>query len=119
MYRKIYEMKQQGFKVRRIARTLGLPRPTIYKYLEKSPREVTEWMVSSRTRQRKLDQFEMLIHTWLSERPDLSNSQIHQQLTELFPKLNVSTSTVGNYVKEIRGKYGISKEFSERQRQEA
>ncbi|GAA0464202.1 helix-turn-helix domain-containing protein [Alkalibacillus silvisoli] len=71
MFMEIYQMKKQGFKIRRIARKLGVSRTTVYKYLEKSPEEMAEWMASTRKRKRKLDQYELLIHTWLSENPDL------------------------------------------------
>ncbi|MGN8648358.1 IS21 family transposase [Gracilibacillus sp. HCP3S3_G5_2] len=109
MYMKIKQLKEQGFKIRRIARKLGVSRTTVYKYLEKSPEEITEWMASTKTRVRKLDPYEMLIHTWLSEHPDLSASQIHDWLKERFPKLVVGDSTVRSYVKDLRNKYDIPK----------
>jgi len=109
MYMKIKQFKEQGFKIRRIARKLGVSRTTVYKYLEKSPEEITEWMASTKTRARKLDPYEMLIHTWLSEHPDLSASQIHDWLKERFPKLVVGDSTVRSYVKDLRNKYDIPK----------
>ncbi|WP_241211425.1 helix-turn-helix domain-containing protein [Amphibacillus jilinensis] len=34
MFMEIYQMKKQGFKIRRIARKLGISRTTVYKYLE-------------------------------------------------------------------------------------
>ncbi|WP_339233304.1 helix-turn-helix domain-containing protein [Oceanobacillus sp. FSL W7-1281] len=39
VYMEIYQLKQEGFKIRRIARKLGISRTTVYKYLEKSPRK--------------------------------------------------------------------------------
>lgn len=109
MYMKIKQMKEQGFKIRRIARTLGISRTTVYKYLEKSPEEIAEWMASIKVRTKKLDPYEILIHTWLSEHPDLSASQIHDWLRERYPDLVVGGSTVRSYVKELRNKYGIPK----------
>jgi len=114
MYMKIKQFKEQGFKIRRIARKLGISRTTVYKYLEKSPEEIAEWMASTKTRTKKLDPYEMLIHTWLSEHPDLSSSQVHDWLKERFPKLVVGDSTVRSYVKELRNKYGIPKTESKR-----
>lgn len=105
----IYQLKQQGFKVRRIARKLGISRTTVYKYLDKSPEDMAEWMASVKTRTKKLDPYEMLIHTWLSEHPDLSSAQVYDWLKERYKDLVVGESTVRNYVKELREKYNIPK----------
>lgn len=110
----IYQMKKQGFKIRRIARKLGISRTTVYKYLEKSPEEMAEWMASTRIRKRKLDQYELLIHTWLSENPDLSGAQVHDWLKERFADLAVGESTVRRYVKALREKYNIPKVMTPR-----
>lgn len=109
VYMEIYQLKQQGFKVRRIARKLGISRTTVYKYLEKSPEEMSAWIASTKTRYKKLDPYEMLIHTWLSEHPDLSASQVHDWLREDNPTLKIGESTVRGYVKGLREKYNIPK----------
>lgn len=109
VYMDIYQLKQQGFKIRRIARKLGISRTTVYKYLEKSPEEMGEWMASTQTRRKKLDPYEMLIQTWLSEHPDLSASQIHDWLLERYTDLKVGESTVRLFVNELREKYNIPK----------
>ncbi|WP_411954809.1 IS21 family transposase [Alkalibacillus sp. S2W] len=114
MYTEIYQMKQQGFKIRRIAKKIGVSRTTVYKYLEKSPEDMAEWMASTRRRTRKLDQYELLIHTWLSENPDLSGAQVHDWLKEHFSDLSVGESTVRSYVKELREKYNIPKVMTPR-----
>uniref|UniRef100_UPI001E401FA3 helix-turn-helix domain-containing protein n=1 Tax=Lentibacillus kapialis TaxID=340214 RepID=UPI001E401FA3 len=105
----IYQLKKQGFKIRRIARKLGISRTTVYKYLDKSPEEMGEWMASTQTRRKKLDPYEMLIQTWLSEHPDLSASQIHDWLLERYTDLKVGESTVRLFVNELRDKYNIPK----------
>lgn len=105
----IYQLKQQGFKIRRIARKLGISRTTVYKYLEKSPEEMSGWMASTKTRVKKLDPYEMLIQTWLSENPDMSAAQVHDWLMERYKDLEVGESTVRIYVKELREKYSIPK----------
>jgi len=110
----IYQLKQQGFKIRPIARKLGISRTTVYKYLEKSPEEMSEWVASTTTRTKKLDPYEMLIQTWLSEHPDLSGSQVHDWLKERYHELHVGESTVRSYVKELREKYSIPKTESKR-----
>lgn len=114
MYMKIKQLKEQGFKIRRIARKLGISRTTVYKYLEKSPEEMALWEASTKTRTKKLDAYEMIIHTWLSENPDVSSAQIHDWLMEHYPKLIVGESTVRSYVKELREKYAIPKETHQR-----
>lgn len=110
----IYQLKQQGFKIRRIARKLGISRTTVYKYLDKSPEDMAEWMASVKTRTKKLDPYEMLIHTWLSEHPDLSGAQVYDWLKERYENLDVGESTVRSYVKELREKYNIPKTESKR-----
>lgn len=110
----IYTLKEKGFRVRAIARKLGIPRTTVYKYLDKSPDEMSLWMASTKTRKKKLDPYEMVIHTWLSEHPDLSAAQIHDWLMERYPELNVGESTVRGYVKELREKYSIPKTAEKR-----
>ncbi|MDQ0414998.1 helix-turn-helix domain-containing protein, partial [Mesobacillus stamsii] len=97
MYMEIYQLKQQGFKIRRIARKLGISRTTVYKYLEKSPEEMSGWMASTKTRVKKLDPYEMLIQTWLSENPDMSAAQVHDWLMERYKDLEVGESTVRIY----------------------
>jgi len=105
----IHQLKKQGFKVRRIARKLGVSRTTIYKYLDKSPEEMSLWMASSKSRKKKLDPYEMIIHTWLTEHPDMSAAQVHDWLLENYKDLKVGESTVRGYVKELREKYSIPK----------
>lgn len=109
VYMEIYQLKQQGFKIRRIAKKLGISRTTVYKYLDKSPGDMAEWMASVKTRAKKLDSFEMLIHTWLSEHPDLSGAQVYDWLKERDKDMEVGESTVRSYVKELREKYNIPK----------
>nr|WP_240510223.1 IS21 family transposase [Virgibacillus profundi] len=114
VYMEIYQLKQRGFKIRRIAKKLGISRTMVYKYLDKSPEEMSEWMASTKTRSKKLDPYEMLIHTWLSEHPDLSGAQIYDWLKERYKDIKVGESTVRGYVMELREKYSIPKTASKR-----
>ena len=41
MYMEIQKLKKQGFRIRRIAKKLGISRTTVYKYLERSPEEMS------------------------------------------------------------------------------
>lgn len=114
MYMEIKQLKEQGFKIRRIARKLGISRTTVYKYLEKSPAEMAAWMASAKTRAKKLDPYELVIHTWLSENPDMSSAQIYDWLMEKYDTFTAGESTVRSYVRELREKYAISKETHQR-----
>ena len=111
----IYQLKKQGFKIRRIAKKLGVSRTTVYKYLSRSPEEMSEWMASTSTRTKKLDPYEMVIQTWLSEYPDLSGAQVHDWLKEHYKEFPVCESSVRNYVRELREKYQIPKVETKRQ----
>lgn len=72
-------------------------------------------MASTKTRKKKLDPYEMVIQTWLSEHPDLSASQIYDWLMDKYPQgVQVGESTVRNYVRELRKKYGIPKTKAQR-----
>ncbi|CAM3949555.1 IS21 family transposase [Alkalicoccus chagannorensis] len=117
MYHDIYQLKQQGFKIRGIARKLGISRTTVYKYLAKSPEEMAVWMASTRTRIKRLDPYEMVIQTWLSEHPDLSSAQVQDWLKEKYPNLSVGEATVRNYVRDLRDKYDLPKKVEKRQYQ--
>lgn len=50
---------------------------------------MSEWMASTQTRTKKLDPYEMLMHTWLSEHADLTAAQVHDWLLERYPNLKV------------------------------
>ncbi len=114
MYMEIKQLKEQGFKIRRIARKLGISRTTVYKYLERSPQEMAAWAAATKTRTKILDPYELLIHTWLSENPDMSSAQIYDWLMEKYDHFTVGESTVRSYVRELREKYAIPKETHQR-----
>ncbi|WP_409306092.1 helix-turn-helix domain-containing protein [Peribacillus sp. SCS-155] len=46
MYTHVHQLKKQGFKVAAISKKLGIPRNTVYKYLEMSFEEAANWVAS-------------------------------------------------------------------------
>jgi transposase len=112
VYIQIRQLLEQGFTKTAIAKKLGISRPTLYRYLEKSPKEMAEWIDSTKTRKKKLDPYKNLILSWLREHPEMKASQVEDWLKERFPELKVSESTVRSYVRNLRKEYNIPKESS-------
>lgn len=114
MYMEIHQLRRQGFSISKIAKKLGIARNTVYSYLNKKPEEMTEWMASTKRRNRKLDQHHGLILSWLREHPDMSAAQVLDWLKEQYKDLKVGESTVRGYVSELREVYQIPKTVSVR-----
>lgn len=85
MYIQIRGLVNQRYSVSAIARTLKISRNTVYKYLKKSPDEMSEWTASTMIRTKKLDIHKELILNWLGEYPDISAAQVYDWLKEKFP----------------------------------
>ncbi|MEC2054224.1 helix-turn-helix domain-containing protein [Peribacillus psychrosaccharolyticus] len=66
----MHQLKKQGFKVADIAKKLEISRNTVYKYLDMTFDEATNWMIALGRRQKKLDPYRDRIVTWLKEHPD-------------------------------------------------
>lgn len=115
MYLSIHQLKELGLNVSQIARKLGISRNTVYKYLEMTPDDMHQMLEEMKTRPKKLDQHEQEILTWLQEYPDLSAAQIFDWFKERYGDMQVSESTVRNYVRSLRKKYNIPKEIHRRQ----
>lgn len=109
LFVEIHQLKKQGFKVAAIAKKLEISRNTVYKYLDMTLEEASEWILSSGSRSKKLDPYRDRIVSWLKEHPDLSSAQVEDWLKERFPTLDVAGSTVRAYVSEIRDIYHIPK----------
>ncbi len=101
LFVEIHQLKKQGFKVAAIAKKLEISRNTVYKYLDMTLEEASEWILSSGSRSKKLDPYRDRIISWLKEHPDLSSAQVEDWLKERFPTLDVAGSTVRAYVSEI------------------
>ncbi|UQD53535.1 IS21 family transposase [Bacillus methanolicus] len=109
LFVEIQQLKKQGFKVAAIAKKLEISRNTVYKYLDMSLEEASEWITSLGSRRKKLDPYHNQILSWLKEHPDLSSAQVEDWLKERFPTLDVGGSTVRSYVSEMRDIYHIPK----------
>src|SRR5690625_2858257 len=115
LYVEIQQMAAQKFSILEISRQLKISRTTVYKYLEMSFEEATEWANSLSTRKKKLDPYKEWIIAWLQEYPHLSAAQIKDWLLERFPNLEVADSTTRLYVNEVREEYQIAKTRKVRQ----
>lgn len=116
-YMEVHQLKQKGFSVKKIAEKLGISRNTVYRNLEKSPEKFNEWLLSSGTKDKKLDPYQDLILNWLKEHSDLSGAQVYDWLKERYPNFMVGESTVRRYVNELREIYSIPKQVTYRQYQ--
>ena len=110
VYMKIQQLLEQGFTKTAAAKKLGISRPTLYRYLKKSPKEMAEWIDASKTRAKKLDPYKEEILSWLKAHPDMKSAQVEDWLKERHPDLKVSESTVRPYVRHLRKEYNIPKE---------
>lgn len=114
LFVKVHQLKEQGFKVASIARKLSISRNTVYKYLEMTFEEASEWAVSSQNRIKKLDKYHDLILGWLKKHPDLSSAEVEDWLKERFPEMKIASSTVRGYISELRDVHHIPKVISVR-----
>jgi transposase len=110
----INQLLKQGFSKTKVAEKLGISRSTLYRYLERNPQEMAEWMVKVQTRGKKLDHHKELILTWLRKHPDMTAAQVYDWLQEKYSSLEVGESTVRSYVRELRKEYNLPKESTPR-----
>lgn len=115
LYVEIQQMAAQNFSILEISRQLKISRTTVYKYLDMSFAEATEWANSLSTRKKKLDPYKEWIIAWLQEYPHLSAAQIKDWLLERFPDFEVADSTTRLYVNQVREEYQIAKTKKVRQ----
>lgn len=57
LFVEIHQLKRQGFKVAAIAKKLEISRNTVYKYLDMTLEEASEWILSLGSRSKKLDPY--------------------------------------------------------------
>lgn len=109
MYMEIQQLMKQGFSKTKIAEKLGLSRTTVYRYLKKSPSEMSEWVDSLENRRKLLDPHKELILSWLRQHPDMSAAQVLDWLQEKYDGFEIGESTVRTYVRGLRDEYKIDK----------
>lgn len=80
-----------------------------------TPEEHHQWNEEMKTRSKKADEYEAEIISWLRSSPDLSSAQVMDWLQERHGHLSMCESTIRNYVRELRDKYGILKVKYQRQ----
>jgi len=115
IYHEIHRLHRLGFNKSQIERKVGVNRDTVRKYLDKDFEEMSEWTFSLQNRTKKLDPYRQTILEWLKEHSDLSAAQVEDWLLEEYPKLQVSSSTVRSYVKQLRDQHAIPKRKKIRQ----
>ena len=109
LFVEIHQLKKQGFSIAAIAKKLEISRNTVYKYLDMTLEDASDWINSLGSRTKKLDKYQGQILSWLKEHPDLSSAQVEDWLKERYPELIIGGSTVRSYVSEIRDIYHIPK----------
>ncbi len=90
-----------GMSIRGIARSLGISRNTVRKYLAMSEKEIQDRQ-SNRERSKLLDPHRDFIRHLMEVFPGLSAVKIHRKLNEKYPGLSVSIRTVRRYVARLR-----------------
>lgn len=114
-YINIDQWLEMGLNKTQIANRLKISRTTLYKYMNMTPEEYHQWNEEMKTRSKKADEYEAEISSWLRSSPDLSSAQVMDWLQERHGQLEMCESTIRNYVREIRDKYGIPKVKYQRQ----
>ncbi|WP_245916839.1 helix-turn-helix domain-containing protein [Bacillus fungorum] len=114
VYMEIHQLLKQGFSKSNIAKKLQISRTTLYRYLNKEPKEMAEWIDAMQFRTKKLDKHKTLILSWLRKYPDVSAAQIYDWLHERYGDVQAGESTVRSYVKELRSEYDIPKQTRSR-----
>ena len=68
-YYNIFQLREEGFSISKIARKLSLTRNTVKKYMKMTPQEMEDWIATLETRVKKLDPYRETILTWLRKAP--------------------------------------------------
>jgi transposase len=83
VYVKIQELKQKGYSQRQVKRQEGISRGTVRKYWEMSEDEYAQYRISSKSRQKKLDEHREYIVGELKKHSEITGAIIHDHLLEL------------------------------------
>ncbi|MGL4493269.1 MAG: IS21 family transposase [Tannerellaceae bacterium] len=115
MWYKITNLKSEKLTNPQIANQLGVHRTTVSRYLSMTEAEFRASQRYQRSYPTLLDAYEEQIHQQLQSCNDLSASQIHDRLKEVYADFpNINEKTVYNFVQKVRKKYGIAKTSSTR-----
>jgi hypothetical protein len=110
MWYKVNELWEQGLNKSQIRQELGLDRATIRKYLSMDEQQFMDWINTPRRLPKKLTPYYDFIKMLLESAPYLSSAQVEDRLKESFPDFpDVSSKTIYNFVKNIRGRHHIPK----------
>ena len=109
LYVEVHQLADKKLKVAQIAKRLRISRTTVYKYLDMTFEEATNWVNSQKGRKKKLDPYKDWLLEWLREYPHISSAQIYDWLLERYPDLDFAESTCRLYVSNLREEYQIPK----------
>ena len=115
MYIDIQRLKQQGFSKTKIAKMLGISRPTVIKYLNMDPKEFEKERLTQRQRTKKPDIYREEITEWIKKYPSVTAAQVFDWLEEKYRKLAFNEVTLRNYVRSTREYHNIPKDPVSRQ----
>lgn len=110
MYIDIKRLKKKGFSNSKIAKMLGISRPTVSKYLKMNPDEFERKMLLQQHRTKKPDIYREEIIGWIRQYPSMTAAQVYDWLEERYSKIAFNEVTLRNYVRSIREDYNILKE---------
>lgn len=109
MYIDIKDLKAKGFSNSKIAKKLGISRPTVIKYAEMSADDFSKEMASQATRTKKPEKYHDAILGWLRQYPDMTAAQVFDWLLEKHDELDFNETTLRSYVRHLRKQYNIPK----------
>ncbi len=111
MYKKIHELKQEGFKKRTVARMAQLSRETVDKYWDMSEEGYLVLRSESKHRLRKIEAYRDFMVKELEKWSEITASQMHDHLREKLMADQAewlpSRRTVQDYVCHLREELGI------------
>lgn len=114
MFKKIQDLKEQGFKKSQVTRKLDIDYKTVLKYWDMSFNDYA-MLRENQTRVRKLANYEEEILLWITEHRDLSAAQVFDWLKERYGDIDITERTVRNFVKDLRTKHKLPKMLNIRQ----
>ena len=117
MYSKIQAMKEQGFSIRQISRTIRVSRNTIRKYWEMAPEDYAARYMAV-NRMTALTAYKPVVVKWLETYPSMTAAQVRDWLEERY-HLDVAERTVRRFVAKLREEYGITRQEEPRREYEA